>query len=87
VLVADIEMPAEDGYSLIRKVRSLPGNRGGDTPAVALTAYASASDRARLLEAGFSRHVPKPVQPAELITVIGALAKSHSAQKGSRETI
>jgi signal transduction histidine kinase/ActR/RegA family two-component response regulator len=87
VLVADIEMPGEDGYSLIRKIRVLPGDRGGETPAVALTAYASASDRARLLSAGFSRHVPKPVQPPELISVIGAFGRPNSRPKGSREAV
>jgi signal transduction histidine kinase len=67
LVVADIEMPGEDGYSLIRKIRSLPSSRGGQTPAVALTAHASTSDRIRLLDAGFEVHVPKPVQPTELI--------------------
>jgi CheY-like chemotaxis protein len=84
VLVADIEMPGEDGYSLIRKVRALADSRG-QTPAVALTAYASASDRARLLDAGFNRHVPKPVQPPELIAVIGAVMRL--SQQGSPEPV
>jgi CheY-like chemotaxis protein len=76
VLVLDIEMPEEDGYSLIRRIRRLPFARGGQTPAIALTAYASASDRSRLLDAGFDRHVPKPVQPADLIAVLASLAES-----------
>ena len=77
VLVADIEMPGEDGYSLIRKIRTLPRERGGHTPAVALTAYASASDRSRLLDAGFNQHVPKPVQASHFVTVVAILATSN----------
>lgn len=75
LLVADIEMPGEDGYDLIRTIRTLPPERGGRIPAIAFTAYASAYDRARLLTAGFDRHVPKPVQPPELFSVIAAMMK------------
>jgi signal transduction histidine kinase/ActR/RegA family two-component response regulator len=74
VLLSDIEMPGEDGYALIAQVRALPANRGGATPAAALTAYASTADRMRALTAGFQLHVAKPVQPAELATVIASLA-------------
>ncbi|MDB5033968.1 MAG: domain S-box [Chlorobi bacterium] len=73
LLVSDIGMPDEDGYSLIRKVRGLSGVRWKDLPAVALTAYAGAEDRRRAIEAGYQRHVTKPVEPAELITVIASL--------------
>jgi PAS domain S-box-containing protein len=73
VLVADIEMPGEDGYSLISKVRDLPPAEGGTTPAAALTAYASTRDRSRALETGFQAHVPKPVLPSELIAIVAAL--------------
>ncbi|MEO5929993.1 MAG: ATP-binding protein, partial [Candidatus Kapaibacterium sp.] len=73
LLVSDIGMPDEDGYSLIRKVRGLSGVRWRDLPAVALTAYAGAEDRRRAIEAGYQRHVTKPVEPAELITVIASL--------------
>ncbi len=76
-LVADIEMPGEDGYSLIRRVRALPAERGGKTPALALTAYASTSDRLRLLEAGFHKHLPKPVRPPELLAAISNLLSSN----------
>jgi signal transduction histidine kinase/ActR/RegA family two-component response regulator len=76
VLLSDIEMPDEDGYSLIRRVRSLPGERGGLVPAAALTAYASAQDRAKALAAGFDVHVPKPIQPAELVAVVASLRAS-----------
>jgi signal transduction histidine kinase len=76
VLIADIEMPGEDGYSLLRRIRNLPSEKGGQTPAVALTAYAGAQDRAKLLNAGFQRHLPKPVHPSELISVVATLAQS-----------
>ena len=74
VLISDIEMPGEDGYTLIRKVRNLPPKRGGRIPAAALTAYARAEDRMRALRAGFQLHVPKPVEPAELAAVVASLA-------------
>ena len=74
VLLSDIEMPGEDGHSLIRKVRELPADRGGDIPAAALTAYARGEDRQKALLAGFQVHVSKPVQPDELAAVIAELA-------------
>jgi signal transduction histidine kinase/ActR/RegA family two-component response regulator len=74
VVVSDIRMPGEDGYAFIRKLRALSPERGGRTPAVALTAYPRVEDRARALEAGFQMHVPKPVQPNELAAVVAALA-------------
>ena len=73
LLLSDIEMPNEDGYSLIRKVRLLAKNQGGLTPAIALTAHARSSDRMRALSAGFQVHLPKPVEPLELVTVIANL--------------
>ncbi|HEV7501873.1 MAG TPA: response regulator, partial [Vicinamibacteria bacterium] len=75
VLIADIEMPEESGYDLLRKVRALPADRGGRTPAVALTAYATAHDRVQALRAGFQTHVTKPVQPAELAEVVASLVQ------------
>jgi CheY-like chemotaxis protein len=66
-------MPVEDGYSLIRKVRALPNERGGQTPAVALTAYARSDDRQRALAEGYQVHVAKPVDRVELATVISTL--------------
>ncbi len=74
VLVSDIGMPEEDGYSLIRRVRALPVESGGRTPAAALTAYAREEDRIRALMAGFQIHVPKPVGPSELVAVVANLA-------------
>jgi CheY-like chemotaxis protein len=73
VLVSDIGMPGEDGYDLIRKVRSLEAGHGSRIPAVALTAYARTEDRLQALRAGYNMHVPKPVEPAELAVVIASL--------------
>ena len=74
VLVSDIEMPGEDGYALIRKVRALDAERGGKTPAIALTAYGRSQDRMLSLSAGYNMHVPKPVDPGELTTIIASVA-------------
>ncbi|HKQ05528.1 MAG TPA: PAS domain S-box protein [Blastocatellia bacterium] len=74
VLVSDIEMPGEDGYQMIRRIRELAPERGGKTPAVALTAYARADDRMRALAAGYQIHVAKPADPIELAVVIASLA-------------
>ena len=74
VLVSDLAMPGEDGYSLISKVRALEAESGKQIPAVALTAYVRVEDRARALAAGFNMFVPKPVEPNELITAIANLA-------------
>jgi CheY-like chemotaxis protein len=74
VIVSDVAMPVEDGYEFMRRVRSLAAERGGLTPAVALTAYAGDDDRARALRAGYQRHLAKPVEPAALLEVIADLA-------------
>lgn len=75
VLVSDIGMPEQDGYTLIRKVRALEAEKGGRIPAVALTAHTRTEDRVRALSSGFQMHVPKPVEPAELIVVISSLTR------------
>ena len=75
VLISDIEMPVEDGYSFIRKVRELSSPQGSETPSIALTAHANAEDRMRALSAGFNIHVPKPVEPVELMLAIGSLVQ------------
>lgn len=75
VLVSDIGMPVEDGYDLIRRVRALGAERGGNIPAVALTAYARSEDRMRTVRAGFQMHIAKPVAPAELIEMVASLAR------------
>lgn len=74
LLISDLGMPDEDGYSLITKIRALPAERGGHIPAAALTAYARAEDRLRVLRSGFQFHLPKPVDSAELVTVVASLA-------------
>jgi CheY-like chemotaxis protein len=74
VLVCDIAMPLEDGYSLIRKIRNLPPHLGGLIPAIALTACAGEEERRRSLEAGFQRHLLKPIEPDELVAVVASLA-------------
>jgi CheY-like chemotaxis protein len=73
VVVSDIAMPVEDGYSLIRRIRLSPANTAR-TPAIALTAYVRPEDRNRALVEGFNAHVSKPVEPAQLLTAIAELA-------------
>jgi len=80
VLVFDLSMPNEDGYSLIRKIRSLDGKGGSRVPAVALTTHVRVDDRARALSAGFNMFVPKPVQAEELITAIANLAEPQTTE-------
>jgi CheY-like chemotaxis protein len=75
VLVSDIGMPEMDGYELISEIRQLPSERGGIIPAAALTAYAGVEDRKRALSAGYQMHIPKPVEPVELLTVVASLAE------------
>ncbi|HEX8551167.1 MAG TPA: PAS domain S-box protein [Abditibacteriaceae bacterium] len=75
ILISDIGMPGEDGYSLIKKVRALPESQGGRIPAVALTAYARAEDRMKALTAGFQMHAAKPIEPAELAAIVTSLAQ------------
>jgi signal transduction histidine kinase/CheY-like chemotaxis protein len=74
VLISDIGMPDEDGYTLLRRVRALKPENGGKIPAIALTAYARTEDRRTALLAGFQCHIAKPVEPAELIAVVANLA-------------
>jgi signal transduction histidine kinase/ActR/RegA family two-component response regulator len=76
VIVSDLEMPDADGYTFIRRVRALPAERGGAVPAVAITAHGSLQDRLQALAAGFQMHVPKPVEPAELVAVVANVARS-----------
>lgn len=76
VLVSDIGMPDEDGYTLIRKIRAMTPEQGGQIPAVALTAYARSEDCERAILAGFQRHVTKPVEAAEFAATIASLARN-----------
>jgi CheY-like chemotaxis protein len=73
VIVSDIAMPGMDGYSLIQSIRTLPPERGGRTPAIALTAYAGAEDSHRAFSAGFQRHLAKPVELGRLVMLIANL--------------
>src|SRR3989454_7456863 len=74
VLLSDLAMPGKGGYWLIGQVRALPPERGGTTPAAALTAYTGPEHRASVLRAGFQYHVAKPVSMQELIGVVAILA-------------
>jgi CheY-like chemotaxis protein len=74
LLVSDIGLPDEDGYSLIRRIRGLETDDAGSLPAIALTAFARSADRTRALRAGFQAHLAKPVDPAELLAVVGSFA-------------
>jgi CheY-like chemotaxis protein/two-component sensor histidine kinase len=73
VLVSDLGMPGEDGFSLMRRIRALRPEEGGAVPAVALTAFARSEDRVNAVLAGFQHHVAKPVETAELITMVASL--------------
>ena len=75
VIVTDIGMPGMDGYSLIKALRALPPETGGNTPAVALTAHARSQDRRRAMLSGFDIHVARPVEPSELLAVVARLAR------------
>jgi len=77
VLVSDIGMPFENGYSLIRRIRGLKPEQGSRTPAVAVTAFVTPDDRARALNAGFQVHVSKPIHPEELARIVASLAGRH----------
>jgi signal transduction histidine kinase/ActR/RegA family two-component response regulator len=76
VLLSDVGMPHEDGYSLIRRVRARPPAAGGTIPAVAITAYASANDRLTALSAGYQAHVAKPFEPREIATLVAQLGRN-----------
>jgi CheY-like chemotaxis protein/two-component sensor histidine kinase len=73
VMISDIGMPDQDGYELVRKLRSLPVEKGGATPAIALTGYASRKDRERALSSGYQQHIAKPIEQSDLIAAIAAL--------------
>jgi PAS domain S-box-containing protein len=84
ILLSDIAMPGEDGLSLIRRVRMLPLERGGQVPAIALSAYAGAEDRRRALLAGYQRHISKPVEPAHLLAAIATMVEESARGNGAR---
>jgi CheY-like chemotaxis protein len=74
VLISDIGLPEEDGFSLIRRVRNLPPHQGGFVPALALTAFARPSDSDRAIQEGFHQHLAKPAAPAALVEAVAHLA-------------
>jgi PAS domain S-box-containing protein len=78
VLICDIGMPDVDGYSLMRRIRALGNGQKSEVAAVALTAYARLEDRTEAMSAGFQNHLPKPVEPAELLAVVHSLADPRS---------
>lgn len=78
LIVSDVGMPFEDGYSFIRRIRARPMTLGGGTPAVALTAYAGTKDQRLARDAGFHAHLAKPVEPVLLATVLAQLARAAS---------
>jgi len=80
LLVADIEMPREDGFSLIGGVRALDPPKGR-IPAIALTGHASGQDRERVLKAGFQEHVSKPVDAAALVAIVATVCSAHPSQE------
>lgn len=84
VLVSDIAMPDEDGYALIRRIRQLSDEAGGRTPAIAVTAHTGPADRARAVQAGFDRHVPKPLDVEILVDAISKLANDPPPESGHR---
>jgi CheY-like chemotaxis protein len=76
LLLADLGLPGEDGYTLLRRIRAMKTSETDALPAVALTAYARASDRERALAVGFLRYVVKPVDPAELVNVLASVLET-----------
>jgi CheY-like chemotaxis protein len=78
VLVSDLSMPDEDGYSLLRRIRQL-GN-GNAVPAIALTGYTRPKDKARVLAAGFAAHVSKPAEPEALVSILGKVLSGRAPQ-------
>jgi len=78
VLISDIGMPLEDGYALLRRVRALPPERGGDVPAIALTAYARREDARAAENAGFQLHVAKPIRPEQLLHAVQSCVRARS---------
>ncbi|HKE04945.1 MAG TPA: response regulator [Blastocatellia bacterium] len=73
ILISDIGMPGEDGYMLIKKLRARESESGGHIPAIALTAYGRQEDRRRALSVGYESHIPKPIEPVELLAAVASL--------------
>jgi CheY-like chemotaxis protein len=81
VLLSDIAMPGEDGYALIRRVRTLAPEQGGQVPAVAITAYTRATERTRIFDAGYTAHLAKPINPTKLVNLIASLGREPVAEQ------
>lgn len=79
IVISDISMPEKNGYQFIAEMRSLSAEDGGTTPAIALTAFAHPEDKAKVMSAGYQKHLPKPVDSVALITAIDNLAGSKKA--------
>jgi PAS domain S-box-containing protein len=88
ILILDIAMPGEDGYSVLKRVRALETSQGEthEIPAIALTAFARTEDRLRVLQAGFRMHVAKPVEPAELAVIISSLTNRRSRDRSPKKS-
>ena len=76
ILLSDIGMPDVDGYMLMRQIRAMPPEQGGQIPAIALTAYAGEVDQTQALAAGFHKHVAKPIEPEKLAALVASLAQN-----------
>ena len=87
VLISDIAMPEEDGYSLIKRLRKSPDKELRLLPAIALTAFARSEDQVRSMEAGFQRHLPKPFEPFALLSAVRSLAANQSPQTATETAI
>ena len=83
VLVSDIEMPEVEGYALVRQALALTHERGHRLGTIAVTAYARGGDEARSLEAGFHRHLQKPLEPAALVAAVAAVCQDNQKREGS----
>ena len=76
IMLSDLEMPEQDGYSLLRRIRARQGGASRRIAAVAVTAYGRAEDQARATAAGFDRHIVKPIDVADLVTTVATLGRS-----------
>ena len=86
VLLSDIAMPRQDGYTLIRRVRALGPKRGGDVPAIALTALVGDADRRAALSAGFQRHLSKPIDIERLVEAVAELSAGAAPSEAGPES-
>ena len=86
VVLSDVGMPGEDGYSLIRQIRAMPTDKGGRMPVIALTAFARPEDRRRVMLAGFHLHLSKPVEIAELRAAVATLVGRSTEEEQEKET-